>query len=392
MKKINFEKSRRIENLPPYLFAEIDQMIEEAKSEGVDVISFGVGDPDLPTPGHIVESMKKAVEDPETHSYPSYQGMEEFRAAVADFYRERFGVELDHGDEIISLIGSKEGLAHIPFCYINPGDKAIVPDPSYPVYETSIIMAGGDPIIVPLKKENDFLPDLTDLDEEKLKKTRLIFLNYPNNPTGATASLDFFREIVDLAQKYEFMVIHDSAYSEIYFGQNKPPSLLQVEGGKEVGIEFGSLSKTFNMTGWRLGWAAGKSEIVEALGTFKTNVDSGVFEAIQRAGITALGSSKDCVKEATKTFKNRRDLLVKGLNSLGWDVNKNQATYYIWAEIPEAYEDSQEFSRHIFSETGVFFTPGIGYGEEGRDFVRLALTVSEDRIEEALERLDSNLF
>ncbi len=389
-KGLSFEKSKRMKNLPPYLFAEIDRMIEKARDEGVDVIDFGVGDPDLPTPDHIVRAMKKAVDDPSTHGYPSYEGMEEFRTAVGNFYSDRFNVDLDPGKEIISLIGSKEGLAHIPFCYLNPGDIALVPDPAYPVYKTSVVMAGGEPITLPLKAENDFLPDLAELDEETLRSARLIYLNYPNNPTGATADLGFFQEVVDLAREYEFIVIHDSAYSEIYFEENKPPSLLQAAGAREVGIEFGSLSKTFNMTGWRLGWTAGNSEIVETLGTLKTNIDSGVFKAIQRAGITALEQSRDCVEEASKIFKERRDLLVQGLNELGWNVEANPATYYVWARIPEKYEDSQEFSRHIFEKTGVFFTPGMGYGEQGRRFVRMALTVKKERIKEALERLKSN--
>ncbi len=386
--EVNIERADRVKNLPPYFFAEIDKMIDRAKEEGVDVISFGIGDPDLPTPDHIVTAMKEAVSDPSTHSYPSYEGLYEFREAVSNWYDERFSVDLDPEAEIVSLIGSKEGLAHFPFCYINKGDLALVPDPSYPVYETAVVMAGGSTVSLPMTPENNFLVDLSEVSEEKLSRAKLLFINYPNNPTGAVANREFFREIVDYARKYEFLVVHDAAYSEIGFDGHKPPSFLEVEGAKEVGIEFGSLSKTFNMTGWRLGWALGNEEMIDALSTIKTNVDSGVFEAIQRAGITALRGDKSCVEKMQEVYKKRRDLLVSGLNDLGWDVRPNKGSFYLWIEIPESYEDSQEFSEDVFKETGVFLTPGIGYGDAGERFVRLALTVTEERIKEALDRLE----
>lgn len=386
--RIDIDSAKRVKDLPPYLFAEIDEMIEQAKDNGVDVINFGIGDPDLPTPDHIVNAMKEAVMDPATHSYPSYEGMIEYRKAVANWYEERFSVDIDPATEVISLIGSKEGLANFPLCYINPGDLALIPDPSYPVYKTAVLLAGGETISLPLKTENDFLVDLDSVKNEYLNKAKLIYLNYPNNPTGAIADRSFFKKIVDYAQEYNFIVVHDAAYSEIGLDGYQPPSLLEVEGAREVGIEFGSLSKTFNMTGWRIGWVLGNSEIIDTLSTIKTNIDSGVFEAIQRAGITALKGDKTCVDDTISIYEKRRDLLVSGLNKIGWDIEPNIASFYLWMGIPENFSDSKEFSQYIFEKTGVFFTPGIGYGEEGKNYVRIALTVSEDRIKEALKRLE----
>ncbi|MGM0420389.1 MAG: LL-diaminopimelate aminotransferase [Bacillota bacterium] len=387
------EQAKRISDLPPYLFAEIDKMINNAKADGVDVISFGIGDPDKPTPEFIVESMIKSVQDPATHSYPSYEGLLEYRTAVTDWYKKRFGVNLDPEKEVISLIGSKEGLAHLPFCFVNPGDTALVPDPGYPVYKTAVLLAGGEVEFVPLKKENDFLVDLSQVDEKTLQQTKLLFLNYPNNPTAATANKEFFAEMISYAKKYDFIIAHDSAYTEVSFGEEEPLSFLELDGAKEVGIEFGSLSKTFNMTGWRIGWAVGNREVIEALGRIKTNIDSGIFEAIQRAGITALEGDGTAVEEACEMYKRRRDLVVSELNGLGWQVPKNKASFYIWAEVPAGFSSGEEFSKQVFQKTGVFFTPGIGYGEEGKNYVRIALTIPERRIEEAVTRLkESDIF
>ncbi|MBF8436636.1 LL-diaminopimelate aminotransferase [Halanaerobiaceae bacterium Z-7014] len=387
------EEAKRVKNLPPYLFAEIDKMINKAKENGVDVISFGIGDPDQPTPNYIVDSMIEAVQDPSTHSYPSYEGLYEYRDAVTNWYNERFSVDLDPDTEVISLIGSKEGIAHLPFCYINQDDYALVPDPGYPVYNTASLLAGGKVEKLPLKKENNFLVDLDSVDEEILKKAKLLFLNYPNNPTAATANEDFFKEMISYAKKYDFIIAHDSAYSEIYYEDNKPLSFLEVEGARDVGIEFGSLSKSFNMTGWRVGWAVGNEKIIDALGRIKTNIDSGIFEAIQKSAITALNGNGSAIESTCDIYKNRRNKIVDGLNELGWNINKNTATFYIWAEIPDSYSTGEEFSKKVFEETGVFFTPGIGYGDEGNKYVRIALTVNESRIEEALERLkNSNIF
>ncbi|MDI3547596.1 MAG: LL-diaminopimelate aminotransferase [Halanaerobiales bacterium] len=376
----------RIKNLPPYLFAEIDKMIARAKKEGVDVISFGIGDPDQPTPDNIVNRMIEAVQDPTTHSYPSYEGLYEYRKAVADWYKKNYGSEFDPDKEVVSLIGSKEGIAHLPFCYINPGDKALVPDPGYPVYKTSVLLAGGEPVAVPLLEENNFLPDLEAIDEDIAREAKLFFINYPNNPTGAVADEDFYQNIIEFAREYDLIIAHDAAYSEIGLDDYEPLSFMQFPGAKEVGIEFNSLSKPFNMTGWRIGWAVGNEDVIESLGRIKTNIDSGIFEAVQYAGIEALTGSQDNIKKMTELYTKRRDLLVEGLKELGWEIRKNKASFYLWAKVPKGYT-STEFSTYIFKETGIFFTPGNGYGEHGEGYVRIALTVTEERIREALERL-----
>jgi len=383
--------SDRIKNLPPYLFAEIDNMIAQAKQDGIDVISFGIGDPDLPTPENVVNKMKQAVQDPSTHSYPSYEGLFEYRQAVSNWYEERFNVSIDPKREVVSLIGSKEGLAHLPFCYINPGDFALIPDPSYPVYNTAVLLAGGKSIKMPLVKENNFLPDLNKIDKDVVQKTKLMFINYPNNPTGAVADIEFYNKVVEFAIENDIIVVHDAAYSDIGLDDYKPLSFLEAEGAKEIGIEFNSLSKTFNMTGWRIGWAVGSEDVVESLGRIKTNIDSGIFEAVQYAGIEALSGPKDNILKACSLYSRRRDLLVEGLRSLGWKINKNKASFYLWVQVPDGSKAS-DFSTKVFKKTGVFFTPGIGYGKEGEDYIRIALTVKEDRIKEALKRLEDSNF
>lgn len=383
------ENAERIKNLPPYLFAEIDKMIAKAKKEGVDVISFGIGDPDLPTPENIVNKMIKAVQDPSTHSYPSYEGLFEYRKAVSDWYQSNYKINFDPDEEVVSLIGSKEGIAHLPFCFINPGDIALVPDPGYPVYKTATLLAGGNPVMVPLTEENNFLPDLNAIDCNTARKAKLFYINYPNNPTGAVADREFFEEIIQFAKKYDILVAHDAAYSEIGLAGYDPLSFMEIPGAKDVGIEFNSLSKPFNMTGWRIGWAVGRKDAIEALGRIKTNIDSGIFEAIQYAGIEALNNSAENIKEMNSIYTKRRDLLINGLQKLGWDVHKNKASFYIWARVPENYT-SADYSKYIFEKTGIFFTPGNGYGEYGEGYVRIALTVGEEKINEALQRLKDN--
>ena len=385
------ENSNRIKNLPPYLFAEIDRMINEAKADGMDVINFGIGDPDQPTPENIVNKMKEAIQDPTTHSYPSYEGLAEFRTAVSRRYEKRFEVDLDPETEVVSLIGSKEGIAHLPLCYINPGDSALVPDPGYPVYKTSILLADGKPIMMPLLEENDFLPDLDNINEEDAEKAKIMYLNYPNNPTGAMASFDFFEKVIDFAKKYNIIIAHDAAYTDIYLDEEVPHSILEVEGAKDVAIEFNSLSKPYNMTGWRIGWACGKEDVIESLGRLKTNIDSGIFEAIQYAGIEALYNSEDSIEEVTNLYRERRDLLVEGLSELGWDVKPNKASFYLWIDVPEDI-DSSEFSKKLFKKTGVFFTPGVGWGDHGENYLRIALTVEIERIKEALQRIEESDF
>ena len=378
--------SERIRKLPPYLFAEIDEMKKRKEKEGVEVIDFGVGDPDIPTPKHIVEAMKKAVEKPENHRYPSYEGLLEFRQAVAEFYKRRKGVELNPEKEVISLIGSKEGIAHLPLAFVNDGDYVLVPDPGYPVYFSSTILADGIPYRVPLKKENNFLPDLESIPDDVAKKAKILFLNYPNNPTTAVAEKEFIKSAVDFCKDNGIILAHDFAYGEITFDGYRAKSFLEIDEAFEVCIEFNSLSKTFNMTGWRIGFAVGNEEILRGLLKVKTNVDSGVFQAIQEAAITALTGSYDCIEENCRIYRERRDVLVEGLRELGLNVEKPKATFYVWCEVPEGY-DSMSFTKKLLEDAGILVTPGVGFGEHGDGFVRFALTKDVSVIREAVERL-----
>jgi len=374
----------RINSLPPYLFAAIDRAKTEVIKKGVDVINLSIGDPDMPTPPHIVEAMKKALDNPAHHRYPSYEGMLEFRTAVANWYKKTMNVDLNPEHEVLTLIGSKEGIAHIPLAFLNPGEISLVPDPAYPVYNIGSILADGKPYKMPLLAENDFLPDLDAVPSTIAKKAKLMFLNYPNNPTSATASLKFFEEVVDFANENDVLVIHDDAYSEMTFDGYKAPSFLNVSGAKDVGIEFHSLSKTYNMTGWRIGFAVGNREILSGLGKVKTNVDSGAFEAVQEAGIAALSGSQDCVREMNRIYRERRDALLVGLRSLGLEVRPPRATFYVWAHVNGS---SSGFAKKLLEKAGIAATPGVGFGEYGEDYVRFALTQSVDRINEAVERM-----
>lgn len=376
----------RIKNLPPYLFATIDKMKQEALSKGVDLIDLSIGDPDIATPKHIVDAMKKAVEKPEHHRYPSYEGMLSYRKAVAKWYKQRFNVNLDPKTEILSLIGSKEGIGHIPLAFVNLGDIVLVPSPGYPVYPIGTAFAGGEPYIMPLKEENSFLPDFKEIPEDVLKRAKLMFLNYPNNPTAAAASEDFYKEAINLALKYNIIICHDAAYSEIYYDNEKPLSFLEVNGAMDVGIEFHSLSKTYNMTGWRIGFAAGNKEIIAGLGKVKTNLDSGIFQAIQEASITALQTEDSFLSEIRKTYQERRDALYEGLEGLGIKTNKPKATFYLWAKVPSGF-DSTTFVSYLLEKAGVLGTPGVGFGAPGEGYIRFALTQSVERIKEALERM-----
>ena len=384
---MKIEIAERLKKLPPYLFARIDQLIEEEKKKGKEIISLGIGDPDLPTPSYIVEALKKAAEDPSRHHYPSYQGAVEFRETVADWLQERFGVDISPEKEVLALIGSKEGIGHIPLALVNPGDLVLVPDPGYPVYQGGTILAGGEVFPLPLKKENGFLPVLEDIPPDVAKKAKIMFLNYPNNPTSATAEKAFFEKVVAFASKYDIVVCHDAAYSEITYDGYRAPSFLQVPGAREVGIEFHSLSKTFNMTGWRIGFAVGNAEIISALGRVKSNLDSGVFEAIQWAAMRAL-SSGGVDEETLNTYRERRDLLVKGLQKLGLEVKAPRATFYLWVEVPTGFT-SEEFVLYILQKTGVVITPGGGFGEFGEGFIRISFTISTQKIEEVLKRWEN---
>ncbi len=385
-----FEKAERLSKLPPYLFAEIDRKKKEVAQRGIDIISLGIGDPDLPTPKHIVERLKIASEDSKNHKYPDYEGLLEFRKSASDWVKNRFGVSFDPNTEVVSLIGSKEGIAHIPLAFVNPGDYVLVPDPAYPVYNIGTIFAGGISHFMPLKRENGFLPDLKAIPEDVLKKTKIMHINYPNNPTSAIADKSFFEEVIKLALKYKFIVCHDMAYSELFY-EEPPISIFNIEGAKEVAIEMHSLSKTYSMTGWRIGFAIGNSSIIEGLGKIKTNVDSGIFQAVQEAAIEALSSNQNCVEEYRKIYKERRDFVVSELSKMGYDVFYPKATFYVWVKTPNNI-DSRTFCGKILEETGVVITPGIGFGTYGEGYFRIALTVNKDRLREAIERIKSVKF
>lgn len=378
--------AQRIQTIPPYLFAEINKKKEEAIKKGIDIINLGIGDPDQPTPNNIIEKLRESVKDPKTHDYPPYVGTAEFRQAVALWYKNRFGVNLDPDKEVMALIGSKEGIAHIFLAFIDPGDFSLIPDPAYPVYKTGTLFANGFPYIMPLLEKNNFLPDLDKIDEEIAKRAKLIFINYPNNPTSAIADNNFFEKVVKFAKKYDILVCHDLAYSEMTFDGYKANSFLEVNGAKEVGIEFHSLSKIYNMTGWRLGFAVGNEEAISALSIIKTNIDSVAFKAIQQAGVEALTGPQDNIEKMNKIYTSRRNVVINGLNKLGWNLKPTKATFYIWIPTLNGM-NSMDFANLLLEKCGVIVTPGIGYGEYGEGYVRIALTVDEKRLEEAMERL-----
>ena len=388
--------AERLGLLPPYLFIQIDRKVKELREKGVDVINLGVGDPDRPTPAHIIKAMKDALNEPRYHQYPFGAGLKEFRQAVARWYERRFAVKLDPETEVHALIGSKEGLAHLPLAFVNPGDTVLIPEPAYPVYKASTIFAGGKPYFLPLKEENNFLPDFAKVPEKILKKAKLLFLNYPNNPTSACADSNFFHGVVKLAKKYHIIVAHDAAYSEIYFPvprnlqgseESEPPlSFLSIPGAKNVGIEFHSLSKTYNMTGWRIGFVVGNKKIIHGLATVKDNFDSGVFSAVQAAAVTALTGLQDCVEEIRRTYRERRDIFVDGLQRLGWSLKKPEATFYVWAKVQKGYTSLQCVEK-LLNEAGIICTPGNGMGPSGEGYIRFSLTVEKECLEEALNRL-----
>ena len=385
---IKIEKSDRLNNLPPYLFKEIDRQKEEVRKQGIDIIDLGVGDPDMPTPLHIIEALKKAASDPANHRYPSYTGMHDFNEAVARWYKRRFNVDLDPAKEVVTLIGSKEGIAHIPLAFINNGDLALVTSPGYPVYDIGVKFAGGQTYFMDLLKQNNFLPDLGAVPKETARKAKMMFINYPNNPTSAVATREFFEETVAFAESNNIIVCHDAAYTEMAFDGYKPKSFLEIAGAKDVGIEFHSLSKTYNMTGWRIGFAVGRAEVIQALGQVKSNIDSGVFQAIQMAGIAAMEGDQTCLKETNREYASRRDILVEGLVNLGFSVQKPKATFYLWIEVPQGYSSAKTASR-LLTEAGIVVTPGNGFGAAGEGYIRIALTVDKERLKEVIERINS---
>jgi LL-diaminopimelate aminotransferase len=377
----------RIADLPPYMFAELDRKIEAKRADGVDVISLGVGDPDHPTPRHIVEALQEAAEDAATHQYPSYWGLPALRKAIAEWYLTRFAVELDPDTQVLPLLGSKEGIAHLAWAFVDPGDQALVPDPGYPVYASSVLLAGGQPVSLPLGPDRGFLPDFATAPVSS--RTRLLWLNYPANPTAAVADLDVFREAVGFARAHNLLLAHDAAYSEITHDGFVAPSVLQVEGASDVAVEFGSPSKTYNMTGWRVGWAVGNPEAIGALATLKTNIDSGIFNAIQRATVAALSGPQEPIEEMRAIYAKRRDLVVGTLNGLGWDLEPPRGALYVW--LPTLGRGSAEFCEVLLERAGVVLSPGTGYGARGEGYARISLTVPDDRLAEAMDRLPSAL-
>jgi LL-diaminopimelate aminotransferase len=381
-----YTQASRLQSLPPYVFAELDRMKQEQIKQGVDVISLGIGDPDLPTPSHIIAALAEGAADPANHQYPSYEGMLGFRKAAADWYRSRFGVALDPATEVLTLIGSKEGIGHLPLAFVGPGDVVLVPDPGYPVYQSGTLFAGGTPYMMPLTPGRGFLPDLAAVPSEVLRKAKILWLNYPNNPTGAVAPPEFLAEAVAFARTHRLILAHDAPYSEIAYDGYRPLSILEIDGAREVAVEFHSLSKTYNMTGWRLGFAVGNAEILRGLGRIKTNLDSGVFQAVQHAGIAALTGPQQCVADNCAIWQERRNVLVRGLQEIGFAIAPPQATFYLWIPVPKEFTASS-FSAELIVKAGVVLTPGSGFGAAGEGFVRAAFTVRVERIREAVERI-----
>ncbi len=378
--------AKRIENLPPYFYVEINKKIAEKKAKGEDIITFAIGDPDMPTPPHIIDRLCQAAQDPANHRYPETEGLPELRQAIAGWYSQRFGVSLDASKEVLPLIGAKEGIAHIALCFIGPGDIALVPDPGYPVYSISTILAGGEPYYMPLLGKNGFLPDLDAIPDDVLKRARLLWLNYPNNPTGAVADLDFFNKVVEFARQHDLAICHDCPYSEVAFDGYQPISFMQADGAREVGVEFHSLSKSYNMTGWRIGMVVGNAGMIDALKRVKSNLDSGIPQAIQYAAIEALTGAQDCIQEHNAIYQRRRDLVVDMLNSIGLDAKSPKAGLYVWAKVPRGYT-SADLATDLLEKVGVVVTPGVTYGKSGEGYVRLSLTISDEGLAKGLSRL-----
>jgi LL-diaminopimelate aminotransferase len=378
------EVARRIKALPPYVFAELDRKIKDKRAAGIDVISLGIGDPDRPTPRHVVEAVKEAAEDPGTHRYPSYTGMPEFRQAVSEWYLKRFGVELDPDAEVQPLIGSKEGLGHLSLAFVDPGDEALVPDPGYPIYGVGTMLAGGTPALLPLDAERGWLPDLSRAPVSAA--TKVLWLNYPSNPTAGVADLAVFEEAVAFAREHDLLLAHDAAYSELTYDGYVAPSVLQAAGAKDVAVEFGSVSKTHNMTGWRVGWVVGNPAAIGALATLKTNWDSGIWNAVQRAAIAALTGPSDHLEEMRETYARRRDLVVGTLNGLGWDLEPPKGSIYVWLPTRDGMS-SAAFAELLVERARVVVSPGSGYGPAGEGYARISLTVPDDRLGEAMDRV-----
>lgn len=381
----------RLKKLPPYLFEEIDRARQEAIDEGRPVIDLGVGDPDTPTPDFIIKKLHEASMDPSTHNYALNKGLRILREEMAAWYRSRFGIELDPDTEVLPLLGSKEGIAHIPLAFINPGDEVLIPDPGYPPYNSGSVFASAKVHMMPLLAENGFLPDLDGIDKDIASGCKLMHINYPNNPTGAVCDKAFYEKVVAFAKELNIIVCSDAAYTEMCFDGCTPPSFLEAEGAKEVGIEFHSLSKTFNMTGWRVGMAVGNAKVLQGLAKVKSNIDSGIFTAIQLASIEALKRAKEVKEELNRMYTERRDVLVDGLNKAGWDVPKPRATFYVWAPVFGGY-DSAGLAKALLEKANIVATPGNGFGKHGEGYVRMALTRDKSQLEEAADRIRRSFF
>jgi LL-diaminopimelate aminotransferase len=378
--------ARRIDALKPYLFVEINKKIAEKRAKGEEVVSFAIGDPDLPTPPHVIKKLCEAAQDPVNHRYPESAGLPELHRAIADWYKKRFDVTLDPATEVLPLIGSKEGIGHIALCFIDPGDTALVPDPGYPVYSIGTQLAGGRPYYLPLKPENKFLPNIQSVPDFILKNTKILWINYPNNPTGATAEPDFFNQVVEFGKKNNILVCHDGPYTEVSFDGYQPASFMQAAGAKDIGVEFHSLSKTYNMTGWRIGMVVGNAAAITALRTLKSNLDSGIPRAIQYMAIEALQGPQDSVPEHNNTYQRRRDLIVEVLTKIGLEIVPPKASLYVWAKVPEGY-NSVDFTAELLDQVNVAVTPGVGYGKSGEGYIRLSLTTPDVSLVKGLSRL-----
>ena len=378
--------AQRLGRIPPYLFAEIDRKVQEKRKAGIDVISLGIGDPDLPTPGRIVSVLQETAADPANHRYPSYFGLAELREAIAGWYHDRSDIELDPATEILPTLGSKDGISHVPLALVDPGDVVLAPDPGYTVYVTGAIMAGAEPYIMPLKAENKWLPDLDAIPDDIARRARLMWLNYPNNPTAATVDRHFLEHAVDFCRRHDIVLCHDAPYSEIAFDGYRPLTLFEIPGAKEVGLEFHSLSKTYNMTGWRIGWVCGRADLISLIGQLKTNIDSGIFQAVQWAAIEALSGGEEETRAACEVYARRHRLVANTLNELGWKIKPPRATFYVWAPVPKGY-DSIGFASHVLDEVGVNITPGVGFGSYGEGYFRLSVTAPDPRLEEAMSRM-----
>lgn len=379
-------QSERLDKIPPYLFAEIDRKIAEAKAKGVDIISLGIGDPDTPTIPTVVEEMHKAINDAKNHDYPPYDGTEQFKTAAANWMKKRFGVNLDVKTQILANIGSKEAIAHVFFAYVDAGDYTLIPDPGYPVYKNATIFAGGTPYSMPLLAENNFLPDFDKIPEDIAKKAKLMFLNYPNNPTAAVCDLSFWEKAVAFCKKYDILLCSDQAYCEMTYDGYIAPSVLEVDGAKDIAIEFFSHSKSYNMTGWRVGFVAGNTDAIKALGTIKNNIDSGVFKAIQQAASKAFEAPQSQIDTLNKMYKERKDVMEAGLKELGWNITPSKATFYLWLPVPKGFT-SEEFATVMLEKAGIVVPPGNGYGSYGEGYFRIALTKDTETIKKALSRM-----